>query len=166
MSRKAISHLFILIPMLLLFSCGASKEPLTEANWRQMENTVTHRSFMFSANSVDTRSGRLNRMDNLGYMKMDGDQVEMELPYFGSSQVSTTYGRTEGMRFEGAATDIATKKNETGGYYDLNFNLKNKSEVLECNLRVFSGMRAALTINSSKRSTIRYDGSITQGNFD
>ena len=70
-------------------------------------------------------------------------------------------GVNEGMRFEGTATDTRTGKNEKANHYDLDFKTKNQGESLQCNLRVFSGMRAILTINSNQRNSIRYDGVIT-----
>lgn len=161
MSTRTISFLFILAPFLILVGCGATNEPLTEANWQQMENTVKGQNFTFVAKTIETmRSGSANRVDNPGYLKMDGDQVDLQLKYFGSSQVSTTYGRAEGLRVVGPASDLSSNRNEDGKSYDLNFTVSNKSETLECNLRIFSGMRAVLNVNSNLRSSIRYDGII------
>ncbi len=161
MSTRTLSFLFILASFLILFGCGATKEPLTEANWQQMENTIKGQNFTFVAKTIETmRAGSANRVDNPGYLKMDGDQVDMQLKYFGSSQISTTYGRTEGIRVVGTATDISSSRNEQGKSFDLKFNVANKSETLQCHLRVFSGKRALLDINSNLRSSIRYDGII------
>lgn len=158
---RFIVTIFTGIAMLLINGCGSSKEPITEATWQQMENTVQERNFTYVAKTVETmRTGSANRVDNPGYLKMEGDQVDMELKYFGSSQVSMTYGRAEGLRVVGTATDITTSRNEAGKSYDLDFNVDNKTETLQCNLRIFSGKRAVLTVNSNLRSTIRYDGII------
>jgi hypothetical protein len=147
--------------MLVFVSCGAPKEPLTEVNWQQMESKVKGQNFTFVAKTIETmRSGSANRVDNPGYLKMDGDQVDMQLRYFGSSQVSTTYGRAEGLRVVGQALNLSSNRNIEGKSYDLNFSVANKSETLECNLRIFSGMRAVLNINSNFRSSIRYNGII------
>ena len=104
-----------MLPMLMLIGCGASKEPLTETNWQQMENKVKGQNFTFVAKTIETmRSGSANRVDNPGYLKMDGDQVDMQLKYFGSSQVSTTYGRAEGLRVVGPALNLSSNRNEAG----------------------------------------------------
>ena len=94
-------------------------------------------------------------------MTMNGEDVQLELPYFGQRQVATMGVVDQGMRLEGKATDISTKRNEKSNHYDLDFKTRNQSESLQCNLRVFSGMRAVLTINSNQRNSIRYEGVIT-----
>ena len=161
LNTRGISYFFILLPMLILISCGTSKEPITEVNWQQMEDKVKGQNFTFVAKTIETmRSGSANRVDNPGYLKMDGDQVDMQLKYFGSSQVSTSYGRAEGIRVVGPAMNLSSNRNEEGKSYDMNFSVTNKSETLDCNLRIFSGMRAVLNINSNLRSSIRYDGII------
>lgn len=161
LSSRYLIVLFVLAQFLFTPGCGTSKEPLTEANWQQMENTVKDQNFTFVAKTIETmRSGSANRVDNPGYLKMDGDQVDMQLKYFGSRAVSTSYGTAEGLRVVGTATNLKESRNEQGNSYDLNFSVANKSETLECNLRVFSGMRAVLNVNSNLRSSIRYDGVI------
>jgi hypothetical protein len=93
-------------------------------------------------------------------MTLKGEDLQMELPYFGQRQVAQMGGIDQGMRFNGTATDIRTKRNEKNNHYDLDFKTRNQSESLQCNLRVFSGMRAVLTINSNQRNSIRYEGAL------
>ena len=50
--------------------------------------------------------------------------------------------------------------NKQQNYYDLDFNLKDASELLQCNLRVFSNNKAVLTIYSNQRNMIRYQGEV------
>lgn len=170
----------VILTLISLSGCGASKEPLSSEAWAQMERLVTSRDLEFHARWAEPlQTGSMNTVANAGlippgssvnridltgtanYFKMSGDQVEMYLPYYGERQVTQTYGRAEGMEFEGTATDIATKKNEKGRYYDLDFNLKERTELLQCNLRVFSGSKAVLTIYSNQRNMIRYQGEVT-----
>lgn len=163
MKKNLSSLLFATLPVLLLLlaGCGTSKTPLSEAEWRAVENVITSRDFTFVASSMEPTTGRVrNIVDDAGFFKMQGDQVQMELRYVGQRQVTQAYGRNEGMRFEGTATDITSRKNEQRNYYDLDFKLKNKAEVLQCNLRFLSARNAVLTINSNQRSSIRYQGEV------
>ncbi len=163
MKKNIPKLLYATLPVLLLFlaGCGTSKTPLTEAQWSAVENVVNSRDFTFVANSMEPTTGRVrNIVDDAGFLKMQDDQVQMELRYVGQRQVTQAYGRNEGMRFEGTATEITSRKNEQRNYYDLDFKLKNKAEVLQCNLRFLSASLAVLTINSNQRSSIRYQGEV------
>ena len=170
-----------LVSLLVLFTgCGGAKKPLSAEAWDNLESTVTNRDFQFRAQWAEPlQTGSMNQIANAGlippgsnvnridltgtanYLKMKGDHVEMQLPYYGERQINQTYGRAQGMEYEGTATDIRTVKNEKKNYYDLEFNLKNQTELLQCSLRVFSGRRTILTIYSSQRNMIRYTGRIT-----
>ncbi len=165
--------------ILLITGCGAARKSLTPESWAEMEAVVRDRNFTFEArwaeplpdNSLNqlanagqippgSNANRINLINNANFLKMRGDSVEMALPYYGERQVTQTYGRAEGMQFEGVATDLETRKNEKRNYQDLDFNLKNKTEVLQCNLRIFNGLRAVLTIFSNQRNMIRYEGTL------
>ena len=170
---------FLAIPFLLLAGCGASKDPLSAQAWDRMERVVTSRNFQFRAQWAEPlQTGSMNQIANAGlippgsnvnridltgtanYLKMEGDQVEMQLPYYGERQINQNYGRADGMEFIGPAEDIRTRKTAKNEYYDLDFNLKYKTELLQCSGRVFSGMRTILTIYSSQRNMIRYVGEV------
>lgn len=160
-TRKYLPLGFLAFLFLIVSGCGAGKAPLTEAEWNTLEELAATRNFTFVANTVEPTTGRgRSNINNVGYLKMQGDQVQMELGYVGQRQVNQVYGRTEGMRYEGAATEIKTTRNEGKNYYNLDFILRNKSELLQCNLRFLSEKQAILTINSNQRSSIRYQGEI------
>ena len=177
---KSIRILFFTATLVFVLSgCSGAKKPLSAEAWNRMEDAVTNRNFQFTAQWAEPlQTGSMNQIANAGlippgsnvnridltgtanYLKMQGDQVEMQLPYYGERQINQTYGRAPGMVFEGNAIDIQTRKNEKKQYYDLDFNLKNETELLQCSLRIFSGMRTILTIYSSQRNMIRYVGEI------
>ena len=167
------------VAIVLLTGCGTANKPLSARQWEALERVVTG-DLQFKArwaeplqtNSMNQIANaglippgsNVNRIDLTGtanYLKVKGDRVEMQLPYYGERQVNQTYGRASGMEFEGTATNIRTTKNESRNHYDLEFNLKDKTELLQCNLRVFSNMRALLTIYSNQRQMIRYEGEVT-----
>lgn len=150
----------------LLFSltgCSSTKEPLSPQAWAQMEGVVNSRNFRFEARWAEPIGSRVSRIDLTGrnsFMEMRGEDLQMELPYFGQRQVAQMGVGTQGVRFEGTATDVKTGRNEKNNHYNLDFKTRNQSESLQCNLRVYSGMRAVLTINSNQRNSIRYEGPI------
>jgi hypothetical protein len=148
--------------IMLMGGCGATQEPLSAEQWDKMEKVVASQNFVFVARFAEPIGDAVKQIDLTGrvnYMSLQGDQVKMELPYFGTRQVANMSG-DRGLRFETTATDISTRKNEKQNHYDMNFKARDRSESFSCNLRVYSGLLAVLTINSSQRNSIMYTGEL------
>ena len=167
----------LIVVMLIAFSCKTTYAPISEDEWARLERIVTERDFRMEAQwaeplpdqSINAMSSagllppgsspsRINLIGNANYFAMKGDSVRTQLPYWGERQTVQNYGRAEGITFDGIAENIRTSKNNAQNYYDLDFDLRNRSELLQCKLRFFSGERALLTIQSNMRNQIRYDG--------
>ena len=136
---------------MLVGGCGATKEPLSAEEWGKMEQVITSQNFVFVARFAEPIGDAVSQIDLTGrvnYMSLQGDLVKMELPYFGTRQVANMSG-DRGLRFETTATDIQINKNEKQNHYDMNFKARDRSESFSCNLRVYSGLLAVLTVNSS-----------------
>ncbi len=160
---RAILILSLGILALNLQGCGSTKEPLSSETWSQMENVIASGNFRFDAVWAEPIGGRVSRIDLTGYnayMTLKGEELQMELPYFGQRQVAQIAGNNQGMQFQGKATDKSTSRNERNNSMDFSFKARNKSENLQCSLQLYSGMQAALTINSNQRSSIRYVGQL------
>ena len=163
MISKLAVGLSLIGSLLILWGCGSAKEPLSAEEWSKMENVIGSQNFVFVARLAEPIGSRVNQIDltgNVNYMSMQADAVKMELPYFGTRQVAQPGAINQGIRFEGTAVDIRKTKNEKQNYYDLDFKIRDKSESFNCNLRMYSAMRAVLTVNSSQRNSIRYEGEL------
>ncbi len=170
--------------LLLAFTaCKSAVEPLTAAEQARLDRIVSDRNFTMIAmwaeptpdaglNAVASAGlmppgsspSRINLGENANYFKMKGDSVFMQLPYYGERQVVKTYGRAEGITYEGLAKDLKVNRNTERNYYDIDFSAKDRGENFLCNLRLYGGKRALLTIQSNQRNQIRYDGNITVEN--
>jgi hypothetical protein len=162
-----------------LTSCKSTVAPLTAAEWAELDKLVEDRNFSMEARWAEpTPDNSLNQMANAGllppgsspsrinlegnanYFRMKGDSVAVQLPFWGERQVIQAYGSAEGITYEGPVDDLEVVKNESQSRYDVNFTLRNESERLQCNLKIFKGNRALLTVNSTQRNSIRYEGTI------
>ena len=172
-----LGYLFLL---LTFTACKSAVEPLTAGEQTRLERIVSERNFTMIAqwaeptpdaglNAVASAGlmppgsspSRINLGENANYFKMKGDSVFMQLPYYGERQVVKTYGRAEGITYEGLAKDLTVNRNAERNYYDIDFSAKDRGENFLCNLRLYGGIRALLTIQSNQRNQIRYDGNIT-----
>ncbi len=160
---KIVAGMALAVSAILFLGCGAAQEPMSAEDWAKLEKVVTSQNYVFVARLAEPLGSAVSQIDltgNVNYMSLQGTAVKMELPYFGTRQVAQPSGGNQGMRFESTATDLKTRKNEKQNHYDVEFKTRNNSEGLQCNLRVYSGLRAVLTINSTQRNSIRYDGEL------
>lgn len=158
-TRLQAAALIPLFVVTLFISCGPTKESANEKIDPELEAFIASLNFVFVTDLVEpTRRGLLT--SNSAFMKMQGDSVQMNLPYAGTSHVAKMGGGRGGLRFTSKATKIRTNKNDKRNSFDLDFNIRNKGESFTCNLRVFSKGRAVLNINSSQRSNVQYEGLI------
>ena len=167
----------ILFLLLAASACKTAGKPLSDEEWARLERIVQDRNFRMEAQWAEplpdqsinamasagllppgSSPNRINLIGNANYLIMKGDSVRAQLPYWGERQTTQNYGRVEGITFDGLAENIRSSKNESQIYYDMDFNLRNKSDLLQCTLRFYSGQRALLTVQSNMRNQIRFDG--------
>jgi hypothetical protein len=165
---------------LAVFSaCKSAGVPLTPEEQARLDRIVTDRNFTMIAQWAEptpdasinamasaglfppgSSPSRINLGENTNYFRMKGDSVFIQLPYYGERQVVKTYGQAEGITYEGLANDLKVNRNADRNYYDIDFTARDRGENFICNLRLFGGQRALLTVQSNQRNQIRYDGNI------
>lgn len=178
--RPAGFLIWCLLVLTQLAGCKSAGVPLTAEEQQRLDGIVSDRNFtmvalwaeptpdaslnaMASAGILPPGSSpsRINLGENSNYFRMKGDSVFIQLPYYGERQVVKTYGQAEGITYEGLANDLKVNRNADRNYYDIAFTAKDRGENFICNLRLFGGQRALLTVQSNQRNQIRYDGNIT-----
>jgi len=181
--RHNVLYMGILFLLLASMACKSAVAPLTAEEQARLDRIVTERNFtviaiwaeptpdaainaMASAGLFPPGSSpsRINLGENANYFKMKGDSVFIQLPYYGERQVVKTYGRAEGITYEGLAKDLKVNRNAQRNCYDIDFSARDRGENFLFNLRLYGGKRALLTIQSNQRNQIRYDGNITVEN--
>lgn len=183
LNRHTVLVMGTLFLLLAFTSCKSAVTPLTTGEQARLDRIVTERNFtmiamwaeptpdvginaMASAGLFPPGSSpsRINLGENANYFKMKGDSVFIQLPYYGERQVVKTYGKAEGIAYEGLAKDLKVNRNAERNYYDIDFSAKDRGENFLFNLRLYGGKRALLTVQSNQRNQIRYDGNITVEN--
>ncbi|MGB5402656.1 DUF4251 domain-containing protein [Robiginitalea sp.] len=182
-NRPTALFLSCLFLLLTFSACKSAEKPLSPEEQARLDRIVADRNFTMIAQWAEptpdaglnamasaglfppgSSPSRINLGENSNYFKMKGDSVFIQLPYYGERQVVKTYGRAEGITYEGLAKDLKVNRNTEHNYYDIGFSAKDRSEIFLCNLRLYGGKRALLTVQSNQRNQIRYDGNITVDN--
>lgn len=176
---KRLKIQWILGFTLLIFGCGTTQK-IVEPN-AELDQMVAERTFRIDAewvrplvtNSLSqvvssgllppgNTAGQINIAGDGSYFKMEGDSVTADLPYFGERQMSGGYNNRTGIAFDGEPQDLKIVKNEEKQTYELDFNIRNESEVYRVKIWLFHQTRATILVNSSQRFSIRYDGRLSK----
>jgi len=148
-----------------LDSLMAAKNYVITCDWAQpmMTNSMNNifNSGLFPPGSA---GNQVNLMGNANYLKIVGDSVAAELPYFGERQIGGGYNgaRDAGIQFEGIPKSWETEKDKKSGRYEIRFKMNQASENYNVYVVVFPNLTSSININSSQRFPIRYNGSLSK----
>jgi len=180
--KTVIKNTAIFLVMVQLISCGASNKIVEpSAQSKALDEMVASKEFKFDAewarpiatsslNSIansgilppGNNASNINIMGNGSYFKMEGDSVSADLPYFGERQMGGGYDSETGIKFEGIPDDLKIEKDETKQRYDIRFQIKKKAEVYQVQLTLFPSLSATMSVTSSQRFAIRFDGKVSK----
>lgn len=179
--KTVLKYTAIYLALVVLISCGASNKIVKpSAQSKALDEMVVSKQFKFDAewarpiatsslNSIansgilppGNNASQINIAGNGSYFKMEGDSVSADLPYFGERQMGGGYGSDTGIKFEGVPDDLTIVKDETKQRYDIRFQIKKKSEVYRVQVELFSNLNGTMSVNSSQRFAIRFDGKVS-----
>ncbi len=163
--------------VLLLFSCGASKNAPTEAELAKLEQLVNNKQIIIEsdwaypqatmamqqvANSglllPGNNAANISLVGNHNFLKIEGDSVTSYLPYFGERQMQINYGGTDSaIEFKGLMEGFKAEKNKNKGY-NISFNAKSNNENFQVFISISPSLKSEMALNGTGRFPIRYSG--------
>lgn len=166
----------IVIILVFFMSCASSKNKATEFEINRLEKVVSSKKieaeFIFanplSFNNVQgienllpvgSTTAAINLVGNYNYLRIKNDSISMDLPYFGEQQMFSGYNSDGGIEFDGIPKKATQKYNAKKAAYILKYWLGTNTESYTLILTLFSNKKALLSVNSSNRTNIDYDGS-------
>lgn len=163
-----------------LIGCTSSKAP-SEAEISQLQGFMQQKSFEFNAdwaNPMATRSlnsisnaglfppgsnaGRINLIGNPNYLRIKGDSVSGYLPYYGERQFNAGYGSASGIEFDGVAESYTGAYDSKEKAYKIQFKTRNNAERYTIIMLIYPNKKANVSVASSDRFSIRYDGDVKE----
>ncbi len=174
--------LFLILIGGLLVGCGSSQSIEADtAQLQALDELVTQKKFEIisdwaspltttSINAL-TNSGLLppgstvnniSLIGNSNHFRIDGDSIDMYLPYFGERRLSGRYGIDTGIKFKGVYKKYKSEFNEKKKRYLIKFDVEGSEESYRVILRLSANMKSDISINSNYRTTISYRGTISK----
>lgn len=112
-------------------------------------------------------AGRIDIAGSGGYFKMDGDRTEADLPYFGERHMGGGYEPDKaGIRFKGTPKDYSLGPIQKGDGYTMRFSINEGQETFQVLAQIYATGHATVSVASTHRTTIWYQGRLLDENQD
>ncbi|MBO0323176.1 DUF4251 domain-containing protein [Muricauda sp. CAU 1633] len=179
---RTLLHLGIWILIVAAMGCGGTKTTASAEEIEALDNLVANRSFEIQArwarpmpsqalNSISnaqllpngSNASRIDITGNASYLRLVGDQVEADLPYYGERQMSGGYDpQRTGIQFEGPPENLQIERNSKTMGYTMRFNINNGIESFQVVAQLMPSRASSFSIVSSHRTQIRYEGTLSE----
>jgi len=161
-ARKAFVLSLNLILLLVVVSCGSSfqTKESKETELKKISRIMEGGTFSIENEWAYPFSGsRIDLIGNPNFFKIDGDSADVNLPYFGVRQFGG-FGDRGGIIFNEPITDVIIEQGKNAKSMVMKFNAKQGTENLQFYVTIFPNNRTDISVNSSQRDIISYQGHI------
>lgn len=162
-------------------SCTASRSVATPEQQAQLESVLNNRDFSFDVEfAVPTASQAYLSAANVGFapargsspaqinlsgegyfIKVRGDSVQTNLPYFGVSDNISDFSNTQrGINIEGAIEELKIKSTKTGKEFE--FFAREGFERFRFIMSVSPDLKTRVSVFSPQRDLIRFTGKLSK----
>ncbi|WP_421809455.1 DUF4251 domain-containing protein [Flagellimonas sp.] len=176
--KTVIKYMFV---VLILGAVGCASNPGSKVSAAELEalnNAISQKSIDITARwarpmpdqaltsianaGLISPGSSINRIDITGsgsYLRVIQDSVMADLSYFGQRQIGGTYNpRKGGIHFKGLAKDFTVEPTKKGDGYTIQFSVNEGVENYQVTAHVFPSQISNISVVSSHRGPIWYDG--------
>lgn len=154
--------LFMLVGVMTGYTSIGQKAGKDEQKKAEIQNLVQSKHFVFVAQSALPQSGRLINLTSTYNLKIKGDTLISDLPFFGRAYVAPINPEDGGIYF--SSTDYAyNEKDRKKGGWDILIEPKDAKDVRQMAMTVSENGYASLQVNSNNRQAMAYNGYIMAG---
>ncbi len=173
-------RVYLLIISLVVLACGSGKTAASPEQIQKLQRLVDAKDFEIisdmaypqntSAMSALQNSGliqpgsnvnQINLIGNVNYLKIQGDSIFAELPYFGERQMNADYnGSDSSISIANVLQNYTVDTDEKEGSITVNFNAKTQRELLRFNIILYPNFKSSMFLNGPTRQPIRYTGRV------
>lgn len=153
------TRIFSLGLLVILLACGSTRTG-TVKNFEELSNLVNSREFVIESEWINPLGGsRIYVSPGSNYLRFRSEEVEIFLPYFGVRHSGGGYGRNGGINYEGPPRELRITE-DIDRKIELYFRGKDEGEDLRFYVTLYPNGKANISVNSSQRNSISYQGDI------
>ena len=134
-----------------------------EITIRTAEPMVTQALSQIANSGLLQPGNNISRIDLSGqgyFIKIAGDSVTANLPYYGERQMGGGYNANTGIVFKGVTRNLEITKNDKNASYSIQFSTSDTSESFNVTTVIGTQWNTSTDIQSSHRNRIRYLGTV------
>lgn len=138
----------------------AAKAEKSLQEYNAMKNLINSGNYEFTGEWAYSQSGkRINLMSNPTSLKMENSKADGYLPFFGTSH-SGAYGGNGAIEFKGPGEGYSVDFNDKKQNASIKFSIRatKTQEKHDIIMTVFASGNTSISITSTNRSAMRYDG--------
>ncbi len=149
--------------MIVILACGSSRNTGTVKNFEELRNLVNSGEFVIESEWVNPIGGSpVYVTPGSNFIRFKDEKVEIFLQYFGVRHSGSGYGGNGGINYEGPVKELRINEEIDKNRMKLYFRGKHEGEDLQFFITLYSNGNANISVNSSQRSSISYQGDITR----
>ena len=137
-----------------------SKKEKAAAEAAATKNLIDSKNYLFEARSTTPSCVKFKRLSYGYYVKISGDTLISNLPFFGKSTAPTLPSENNGISFTSINFEYKVEQRKKGGW-DIIAQPKDYGDIQKMIFTVFENANASLQVISQSRSAISYSGYIT-----
>ena len=139
------------------------KKEEQKEDYQKTKDLIDNKDFVFEADWATSYKGkRINIAGDRYTLMVKLDSSIAILPFYGRSYSGSSYGGDGGIKFNIEDVSYDIEHNDKKTKTKIKYEVKHKSENYDIILTVYSNGNANLSVSSNNRSTMTYDGKITQ----
>lgn len=163
--RYKLGVLLIILGSLIVMGCRTSGDVSAYSDI-ELREIVNQRNFSIKFQwAQPQRGGMIDLTTNPNELTMKDDMVDIFLPYFGVRHRGGAYNQNKGgIHYKGKISDLQINEASSGKEILMKFNVKEDPEFLEFILTMYNNGKTHLSVSSSERENIVYQGSVIQTN--
>lgn len=158
--KKLAPAVVFLIALLVSTQLVFAQKPATEKELA-IQTLVDNQQYVFYAESVSPMSGRQRFLTSDYTVEVSKDTVVSYLPFFGKAYAAPIGSTDGGIKFTSTNFEYKITPRKKGGW-DINIKPKDVSDVQQLSLTVYKNGTAYLSVNSTNRQSISYNGHISE----
>ncbi|MDP4129714.1 MAG: DUF4251 domain-containing protein [Bacteroidota bacterium] len=160
---KFRNMLRLFMPALLLVStttfAQTTKEEKKKAEYEQLKAILDARQYTFIAQTATSMGGRSRQLTSEYTVKIHGDSLEADLPYYGRAYSANPGDLDGGIRFQSTSFTYTVKDTKNGGWF-ITIIPEDKKKASKMDLSISQGGFGTLQVSSTNRQMISFYGNI------
>lgn len=157
-------NFLLLLPAFIFLNISNAQEAKQDRQAQkktEIQNLINSKNYVFIAQSVLPLSGRTINLTSTYYLRVSGDTVVADLPYFGRAFVAPMDPSEGGIHFTSANFSYNAKARKKGGW-DITILPKDAQDVRQMFLTLTESGYGSLQVTSNNRQQISYNGYIKE----